>query len=56
MGIHLFRYTHGGEMTISHDVVRDAFAFIAKDVKFHVLQKQTHVLSTTFPSIFLSTG
>jgi hypothetical protein len=46
MGIHLFRYTHGGERIVSHDVVRDAFASITKDVRFHVLREQTHNLST----------
>jgi hypothetical protein len=28
----------------SHDVVQDVFAAIVKNVKFHVSQKQTHVL------------
>jgi hypothetical protein len=45
MGIHLLRCIHSGEKIASHDVVQDVFAFIAKDVKFHVLQKQTHVFS-----------
>ncbi len=43
MGIHLFRYTHGGERTIYHDVVRDAFAYIMKHVGFHVFWEQTHI-------------
>ncbi len=37
MGIHLICCTHGGERTASHDIVWDAFAFITKDVRFHVL-------------------
>jgi hypothetical protein len=44
MGMHLFHYTHGGERTISHDVVQDAFVAIARNVGFHVSQEQTHVL------------
>ncbi len=50
MGIHFFHCIHSGERIASHDVVWDAFAFIVKDVRFHVLQKQTHV----FPSPFFS--
>jgi len=45
MGIHLLCCTHGGERTAFHDVVLDVFAAIAKNAKFHVLQKQTHVPS-----------
>ncbi len=45
MGIQLFHYAHGGERMISHDVVSNAFAFIVKDVRFHVLCEQTHVHS-----------
>jgi hypothetical protein len=45
MGIHLFRCTHGGERIALHDVVRDAFASIAKKARFHVSQEQTHVPS-----------
>jgi len=48
MGIHLFCYIHNGERIASHDVVRDAFAFIVKDARFHVLQKQTHVFLSSF--------
>lgn len=29
----------------SYDLARDAFEFIVKDDKFHVLCEQTHVLS-----------
>ncbi len=44
MQIHLFRYAHGGEKTTSHDVIWDAFASITRDVGFHVLWEQTHIL------------
>jgi hypothetical protein len=30
--------------TITHNVVQNVFAFIAKDVGFHILHEQTHVL------------
>ncbi len=36
MGIHLFHGVHGGERTGSHDVVRDVFATIVRDMGFHV--------------------
>jgi hypothetical protein len=39
MGTHIFRYTHGGEKTTSHDVVQDVFVSIERDVKFHVLHE-----------------
>ncbi len=39
LGMHLFRCAHGEEKTTSHNVVRDAFAFIMKDVRFHVLHE-----------------
>jgi hypothetical protein len=45
MGIHFFHCAHGEEMTASHHVVQDVFATIARDVKFHVSLKQTHVFS-----------
>jgi hypothetical protein len=45
MGFHVFCYTHGGERTTLHDVVWDAFVAITKNARFHVLQKQTHILS-----------
>jgi len=51
MGIHLFRYTHGGERTIYHDVVRDAFAYVMKHAWFHVFWEQTHIF---LPSSFQS--
>jgi hypothetical protein len=44
MGIHFFHYTHGEERTTSHDVVRDVFVTIAKDVRFHVSRKQSPIL------------
>jgi hypothetical protein len=30
------------------DVVRDVFASFARDVGFHILQEQTHILSLPF--------
>jgi hypothetical protein len=33
---------------VTHDVVLNSFTAIAKDVKFHVLHEQTHVLPTPF--------
>jgi hypothetical protein len=47
MVIHLFHYAQGEEKMASHDVLQKKFTTIAKDVGFHVLQKQTHVLSPT---------
>ncbi len=44
MGIHLLHCTHGGEKTTSHNVIRDAFMSIVRDVRFHILQEQTHIL------------
>jgi hypothetical protein len=41
MGIHLFCCAHGGERTTCHDVVRDVFASITREVKFHILREQT---------------
>jgi hypothetical protein len=43
MKIHFFRYAHGEEKTISHDVVQNAFVFIVKDEEC-VLCEQTHVI------------
>jgi hypothetical protein len=42
--IHFFHCSHGGESMVSHDVVWDAFASIARVVGFHVLHEQTHIL------------
>ncbi len=42
MGIHLLRYAHGEERTTLHD----ALVAIVRDARFHVSQKQTHVLPT----------
>jgi hypothetical protein len=44
MGIHFFHCTHGGEKMVSNEVVQDAFASITRDVGFHVLHEQTHIL------------
>jgi hypothetical protein len=44
MGIHLLYCEHGGERMTSHDVVQNVFTTIARNVGFHVSQKQTHVL------------
>ncbi len=44
MGIHLLCCTHSGEKTASRDVVQNVFIVIARNAKFHVLQKQIHVL------------
>jgi hypothetical protein len=44
MGIHLLPCVHGGERTTLHYVGRDVFVAIMKDVKFHVLWEQTHIL------------
>jgi hypothetical protein len=43
MGIHFFHCIHGWERTVSHDAMWDAFAFIMKDVCFHVACEQTHI-------------
>lgn len=43
VGTHLFRYSHGEEQITSHNAFQDAFAFIMKDVGFHVLHEQIHV-------------
>jgi hypothetical protein len=45
IGIDLLSCAHAGEPTTTHDAVGDFFASIAKDVMFHVLHEQTHVLS-----------
>jgi len=44
MGIHFFCCAHGGEKITSYDVIRDVFASIVKNVGFHVLREQTHIL------------
>jgi hypothetical protein len=36
MGIHIFHYTHDGERMALHDVVRDVFMVIVKDVGFQI--------------------
>jgi len=35
-----------------HDVVQDVFTAIARNVRFHILQEQTHVLPP-LPTIFM---
>jgi hypothetical protein len=45
--IHLLHYVHGGERTTTHDAIQDYFASIVKDVGYHVVHKQTHVLPTS---------
>jgi hypothetical protein len=45
MGIHLVHCAHGEEKTTLHDFVRDAFATIVRNVRFHVPQEHTHFLS-----------
>jgi len=47
IAIHLFHCVHGGEHTTTHDVIRNFFASIARDVGLHVMRKQTHVHSTS---------
>jgi hypothetical protein len=49
MGIHILRCVHGNECTETHDAIYNTFAAIARDVGFHVGQKQLHAfLSITF--------
>jgi hypothetical protein len=43
---HTFYCFHGGEQIASHDVIRNAFASITKDARFHILHEQTHVFSS----------
>jgi hypothetical protein len=45
--IHIFCFVHGRKCTSTHDAVRGFFTSIVRDVRFHVLHKQTHVLSTS---------
>jgi hypothetical protein len=52
IGIHLFRCVHWGKHTATHDAIQDFSTSIARDVGFHVLHKQTHVLP--MPSLQLS--
>jgi hypothetical protein len=47
MCIHLLYYVHGNERMGTHDVVCNTFVTIARDVGFHVGQKQLHVLPLT---------
>jgi hypothetical protein len=43
MGIHLFCCAHGGKNIVSHDIVHDAFAFITRDIRLHILHEHIHV-------------
>jgi hypothetical protein len=36
---------HGRELITSHDIIRDAFAYSVREVKFHVSHEQTDVVS-----------
>jgi hypothetical protein len=47
MGIHLLHCAHSNESTRTHDVVRDTFVAIVRDVGFHVWCEQLHVLPST---------
>jgi hypothetical protein len=46
--VHLFHCVHGGKHITTHDVVWDSFASFVKDVGFHVLCEQTHVLMVPY--------
>jgi hypothetical protein len=37
MGFHLLRCTHGKERMASHDVMWNAFTYIARDARFHIV-------------------
>ncbi len=51
IGVHLLCCAHDNEHTGTHDVIRDTFAAIARNVIFHLGQKQLHTFpSTTFHS------
>jgi hypothetical protein len=51
MGIHLLCCVHGNERIGTHDAIHDTFATIARNVGFHMGQKQLLTLpSTTFNS------
>jgi hypothetical protein len=51
MGIHLLHCVHSNKRIRTHDAIRDTFTPIARNVGFHVGQKQLHkFLSTTFNS------
>jgi hypothetical protein len=44
--IHLLHCDHGGKCIATHDAVWNYFTSIIRDVGFHVLHQQTHVLPT----------
>jgi hypothetical protein len=51
MGIYLLRCGHDNECIGTHDAIHNLFATNARDVSFHVGQKQLHAfLSTTVNS------
>jgi hypothetical protein len=54
MGIHLLQCSHGKECTTFHDVVRNTFLSIVKDVKFHIFHEYTHVFPIHSPSFLFS--
>jgi len=43
----LLHCTHGNERIGTHDVVRDTFVAIARDVDFHVGREQLHAFPST---------
>jgi hypothetical protein len=45
IGIHLLCCVHGGKHMATNDAIQNSFTSIVKDVGFHVLYKQTHLLS-----------
>jgi hypothetical protein len=48
IGINLLHSVHGGKHMTTHDAVQNSFTSIIKDVRFHVLCEQTHVLLMLF--------
>ncbi len=55
MGIHFLCCVHGNECIGTHDVVRNTFIAIVRDVGFHMGWKQLHaLLSITFNSFLLT--
>ncbi len=49
MGVHLLRCVHGIECIKTHDVIRDTFVTIVRDVGFHMGRKQ--ITCTSFNHI-----
>lgn len=52
MGIHLFCYIHGGEITILHNVVQDVFTIMLRDARFCLLKVNSCLLAPC-PTIFM---